>query len=78
MIAKAKGPHGNLSRRGIRRALPTEDQGRDRLPIQSSGQGHRDNHLVRENRKDRDGKIVVYGLDHVVRIRTGETDADAI
>ena len=25
-----------------------------------------------------DGKIVVYGLDHVVRIRTSETDADAI
>jgi nitrogen regulatory protein P-II 2 len=25
-----------------------------------------------------DGKIFVYGLDHVVRIRTGETDADAI
>jgi nitrogen regulatory protein P-II 2 len=25
-----------------------------------------------------DGKILVYGLDHVVRIRTSETDADAI
>ena len=25
-----------------------------------------------------DGKIFVYGLDHVVRIRTGETDTDAI
>ena len=25
-----------------------------------------------------DGKIFVYGLDHVVRIRTSETDADAI
>lgn len=25
-----------------------------------------------------DGKIFVNGLDHVVRIRTGETDADAI
>ena len=25
-----------------------------------------------------DGKIFVYGLGHVVRIRTGETDADAI
>ena len=25
-----------------------------------------------------DGKIWVYGLDHAVRIRTGETDADAI
>jgi nitrogen regulatory protein PII len=25
-----------------------------------------------------DGKIFVYGLDHAVRIRTGETDADAI
>jgi hypothetical protein len=52
-LRASKGPHGSLSRRGIRRALPTEDQGRDRLPIQSSRQGHRDNHLVRENRKDR-------------------------
>jgi hypothetical protein len=50
---RLKGPHANLSRRGIRRALPTEDQGRDRLAIQSSGQGHRDDYLVRENRKDR-------------------------
>ena len=25
-----------------------------------------------------DGKIFVYGLDHVVRIRTSETDVDAI
>jgi nitrogen regulatory protein PII len=25
-----------------------------------------------------DGKIFVYGLDHVVRIRTSQTDADAI
>ena len=25
-----------------------------------------------------DGKIFVFGLDHVVRIRTGETDADAL
>jgi nitrogen regulatory protein P-II 2 len=25
-----------------------------------------------------DGKIFVYGLDHVVRVRTGETDAEAI
>ena len=51
-LRASKGPHGNLSRCGIRRALATEDQGRDRLPIQSSGQDHQDNHLVRENRKD--------------------------
>ena len=25
-----------------------------------------------------DGKIFVFGLDHAVRIRTGETDADAL
>ena len=25
-----------------------------------------------------DGKIFVFALDHVVRIRTGETDADAL
>ena len=25
-----------------------------------------------------DGKIFVYGLDHAVRIRTGETDSDAL
>ncbi|MEO8802351.1 MAG: P-II family nitrogen regulator [Rudaea sp.] len=25
-----------------------------------------------------DGKIFVYALDHVIRIRTGETDADAL
>jgi nitrogen regulatory protein P-II 2 len=25
-----------------------------------------------------DGKIFVFGLDHVVRIRTGETDSDAL
>ena len=25
-----------------------------------------------------DGKIFVYGIDHAVRIRTGETDTDAI
>ena len=25
-----------------------------------------------------DGKIFVYGIDHGVRIRTGETDTDAI
>ncbi len=25
-----------------------------------------------------DGKIFVFGLDHVVRIRTGETDGDAL
>jgi len=25
-----------------------------------------------------DGKVFVYGLDHVVRIRTGELDADAL
>lgn len=25
-----------------------------------------------------DGKVFVYGLDHAVRIRTGETDADAL
>ena len=26
-LRTSKGPHGNLSRRGIRRTLPTEDQG---------------------------------------------------
>jgi nitrogen regulatory protein P-II 2 len=31
-----------------------------------------------KSRKIGDGKIFVYGLDHVVRIRTGETDTDAI
>ncbi len=42
-------------------------------------QGHRRHHRPRRKTGQiGDGKIFVFGLDHAVRIRTGETDAAAL
>ena len=41
-------------------------------------QGRRGDHRAAKTGQIGDGKIFVFALDHAVRIRTGETDAEAL
>ena len=78
-LRPAEGPHRNLSRRRIRRELPAEAQDRGRASTTSL-----DDKVVEaitaaaKTGQIGDGKIFVYDIDSAVRIRTGETDNDAL
>ena len=78
-LRSPEGPHRAVSRRRVRGGFPAQDQDRDR--------GRRDGLVdqvieaitnAANTGKIGDGKIFVYDLEQVIRIRTGETGADAL
>ena len=74
-----EGPHRNLSRRRICRELPaqTADRGRGRLRASPTRRSRSITSGARTGQIG-DGKIFVTPIDHALRIRTGETDSDAL
>ena len=74
-----EGPHRNLSRRRIRRELPAQDaRSRSRSPTTQADKVVEAIGAAAKTGQIGDGKIFVYDLDRAVRIRTGETDNDAL
>ena len=77
-FGRQKGPHRALPRRRIRRRLPAEAQDRDgrlRRPAQPAIEAIR---KAAYTGKIGDGKIFVFDVAQVIRIRTGETGEDAV
>ena len=74
-----EGPHRNLSRRRIRGELPAQDadRGRGRRPTASTKVVEAITDAAKTGQIG-DGKIFVTAIDQAVRIRTGETDTDAL
>jgi hypothetical protein len=77
-LRTAEGAYGNLSRRRIRRELPAQDQDRNRSADELVDKAVEAISGAAKTGQIGDGKVFVYGLDQAVRIRTGETDADAL
>ncbi len=85
MVTEIKGfgiavrPYRNLSRRRIRRELRAEGPARDRRVSDSLAEQVVETiRSTAKTDKIGDGKIFVLDVEHAVRVRTGETDDDAL
>jgi nitrogen regulatory protein P-II 2 len=70
--------HRNLPRNRIRSQLPAQAEDRSRCRKRSVDKVVEVISGAAKTGQIGDGKIFVYSIDQVVRIRTGETDAEAL
>ena len=74
----AEGPQGNLSRRRIRGEFPAQAACRNRGAPTTRGKVVDAIAAAAKTGQIGDGKIFVTPIDQALRIRTGETDVDAL